>query len=55
MFFFPRENIRLNLPITIDSSSWMLGGNYQAQIELKTKSGQKGCVKINDIYIQMNK
>ncbi|CAF1466196.1 unnamed protein product, partial [Adineta steineri] len=34
-----------NLPITIDSSSWMLSGNYQAQINLETSTKQKGCVK----------
>jgi hypothetical protein len=33
----------------------MLGGSYQAQIDLKTGSGQKSCVKIYNIYIKTKK
>ncbi|CAF1327728.1 unnamed protein product [Adineta steineri] len=44
-----------NLPITIDSSSWMLSGNYQAQIDLETSTKQKGCVKIYNIFLKTKK
>ncbi|CAF3072649.1 unnamed protein product [Rotaria sp. Silwood2] len=45
----------LNLPIKIDSASWMVAGNYQAQIDLETSSKGKGCAKINNISIKINK
>ncbi|CAF3930925.1 unnamed protein product [Rotaria magnacalcarata] len=45
----------IDLPITIDSQSWMLAGSYQAQIDLETSLKQKGCAKINNISIKTNK
>jgi hypothetical protein len=30
----------------------MISGKYQAEINLETSSGQKGCVKINNIDIK---
>ncbi|CAF3296507.1 unnamed protein product [Rotaria socialis] len=45
----------IDLPITIDSQSWMLAGSYQAQIDLETSPKQKGCAKINNISIKTNK
>ncbi|CAF3657778.1 unnamed protein product [Rotaria sp. Silwood1] len=45
----------LNLPIKIDSTSWMIAGNYQAQIDLETNSKRKGCAKINNISVKTNK
>ncbi len=50
-FFFQGEHI-LNLPLTIDASSWMIRGRYQGEIKFETSTGQKGCVKINNIDIK---
>ncbi len=45
----------LTLPITIDTSSWALVGNYEAQVNVQTNSGQKGCVKVSNVHIQSSK
>jgi hypothetical protein len=52
-YFFQGDHV-LTLPITIDANSWALVGSYQAQINVKTGSGQKGCVKVSNVHIQSN-
>ncbi|UJR22263.1 hypothetical protein I4U23_025324 [Adineta vaga] len=43
------------LPITIESNSWVLSGSYQAQIDFKTSSGERLCIKITNISIKTRK
>jgi hypothetical protein len=45
----------VTLPITIDAAAWALVGTYQAQVDIETKSGYKGCVKLSSIHIKSNK
>jgi hypothetical protein len=45
----------LTLPITIDTSSWALAGSYQAQIDIQTQSGEKGCVELSNVHIKSSK
>ena len=45
----------LALPITIDVASWVIVGNYQGEIHIKTGSEQKGCVKVSNVHIQSSK
>lgn len=42
----------LYLPMMIESRSWMLAGNYQGQIEIESNTGQKSCMKIDQILIK---
>ncbi len=53
-YLFQGDHV-LTLPITIGTSSLPLGGNYKAQVNLQTNSGQNGCVKLSDIHIQSSK
>lgn len=52
-YFFQGDHI-LTLPITIDTGSWALVGNYQGQVDVKTGSGLKGCVTVSGVHIQSN-
>ncbi|CAF1001583.1 unnamed protein product [Adineta steineri] len=45
----------ITLPITIDTTSWALAGNYHAQVDIETSSEEKGCVKLNNIQIKSSK
>jgi len=54
IYIFQGDHV-LTLPITIDISSWALVGNYEAQVNLQTNSGQKGCVKVSNVHIQSSK
>ena len=42
----------LNLPIRIESGSWLVGGMYQAEIYLETRLHQTGCIKLKNIRIE---
>jgi len=53
-YIFQGDHV-LTLPITIDTSSWALVGNYEAQVHVQTNSGQKGCVKVSNVHIQSSK
>ncbi|UJR26845.1 hypothetical protein I4U23_008157 [Adineta vaga] len=45
----------ITLPITIDTTSWALVGSYQAQVDVETNSGEKGCVTLSNIHIESSK
>ncbi len=53
-YLFQGDHV-LTLPITIDIGSWALVGNYQAEVNIQTNSGQKGCVKVSNVHIQSSK
>lgn len=42
----------VSVPIYIDS--WALVGTYKIEIDVKTSSGETGCVKISNVHIQSN-
>jgi len=50
-FSFQGEHV-LNLPIRIESGSWLVGGMYQAEIYLETRLHQTGCIKLKNIRIE---
>ncbi|CAF3935238.1 unnamed protein product [Rotaria sordida] len=43
-----------NIPMKINSTSRILAGKYQAQIDIETNSNGKGCAKINNISVKTN-
>ncbi|CAF3993666.1 unnamed protein product, partial [Rotaria sp. Silwood1] len=45
----------MNITMEINSIPSMLAGDYAAQIDIETSSTGRGCIVINNIFIEANK